>query len=78
MTPAQRVLNYLSRTMLSHGGRSYDLAPRPSTPPPSPVSKLDWRHTGRLRRRDNTLLPGEGEGAGKEMNHSAARKPGPL
>jgi hypothetical protein len=58
--------------------RSYDLALRPSTPPPSPVSKLDWRHTGRLRKRDNTLLPGEGEGAGKEMNHSAARKPGLL
>ncbi len=38
---------------------SYDLAP-PSTPSHlSPVSKLDRRHTGRLRKRDN-LLTGEG------------------
>jgi hypothetical protein len=37
---------------------SYDLAP-PSPSPSSPVSKLDQRHTGRLRKRD--LLMGEGE-----------------
>ncbi len=35
---------------------SYDSAPRPH---PSPVSKLDRRHTGRLRKRDD-LLTGEG------------------
>jgi hypothetical protein len=35
--------------------RLYDLAPHPPRPP---VSKLDPRHTGRLRKRDN-LLPGE-------------------
>ncbi len=34
---------------------SYDLAPftPPSNPPPSPVYKLDRRHTGRLRKRNN-------------------------
>ncbi len=32
--------------------RSYYLAPRPP-PPSSPVSKLDRRHTRRLRKRDN-------------------------
>ncbi len=31
-------------------------------PPPSPVSKVDGRHTGRLRKRDNFL----GEGNVKE------------
>jgi hypothetical protein len=30
----------------------------PLLPPPSPVSKLDRRHTGRLRKKDN-LLTGE-------------------
>ncbi len=38
--------------------RSYDLAPLP----PSPVIKLDRRHTGRLRKRDNLLM---GEGGGR-------------
>jgi hypothetical protein len=32
--------------------------------PPSPVTKLDRRHTGRLRKRDN-LLTGEGGGGAK-------------
>ncbi len=32
---------------------SYELAPTPPPPTPSPVSKLNWRHTGRLRKRDN-------------------------
>jgi hypothetical protein len=43
--------------------------------PPSPVSKLDRRHSGRLRKRDNMQA---GEGRGKEPNHTTARKPGPL
>jgi hypothetical protein len=47
-------------------------------PPPSPVSKLDRRHTGRLRKRDK-LLTGEGgrgaesydgEKAWSSINHS--------
>jgi hypothetical protein len=36
----------------------YDLPPPPSSPPASNDSKLDRRHTGRLRKRDN-LLTGE-------------------
>jgi hypothetical protein len=35
----------------------------PHQPPPYPISKLDRRHTGRLRKRDN-LLTGEGGGGG--------------
>jgi hypothetical protein len=54
--------------------RSYDPAPRPPpSPPPFPGSKLDWRHTGRLRKRDNLLM-----GAGVKTNNATARKPGPL
>ncbi len=51
--------------------RSYGLA-RPLLPP-SLVSKLDRRHTGRLRKRKN-LLTGEGGGRlGEEPNHTTAR-----
>jgi hypothetical protein len=48
----QRLLNDLERTMLSAVVMIWLL----SRPPPSPVSKLDRRHTGRLRKRDNLLL----------------------
>ncbi len=41
---------------------------------PSSVSKLDQRHTGRRRKRDN-LLTGKG---GEKGNHTTARKLGPL
>jgi hypothetical protein len=54
---------------------SYDSDP-PQPPPLSPVSKLDKRNTGRLRKRDNSL---KGGGVGEEEpNHTTARKPGPL
>ncbi len=47
----------------------YSVAPSPSPPPP----KLNRRHTGRLRMRDN-LLTGEARGgdggSGKEPNHT--------
>ncbi len=48
-------------------------------PPPSPISKLYQRHTGRLKKRDN-LLTGEGDGVGKEQTHTVqlARRSGPL
>jgi hypothetical protein len=46
-------------------------------PPPSHIRKLDRRHIGRLRKRDE-LLTGEGEEVGEEPNHTTARKPGPL
>jgi hypothetical protein len=55
-SPAQRVLNDFYRSRLSCG-RMIKLHAHP--PPPSPVSKLDRRHTERLRKRDN-LLTGEG------------------
>ncbi len=45
-----------------------ELAP----PPPSPVSKLDRRNTGRLRKKDK-LLTGEG-GVGEEPNHHTRRE----
>ncbi len=51
---AQRLLNDLQRAMETFS-RSYDFALRR----PPPVSKLDRRHTGRLRKRDK-LLTGEG------------------
>ncbi len=49
-------------------------------PPPSPLRKLDRRHTGRLRKRYNLLcLRGEvGEGVGEEPNHTTARRNGPI
>ncbi len=40
-------------------------------PPPSTVSKLDRRHTGRMRKRDN-LLTWKGGGEGEEPNHKKA------
>ncbi len=39
--------------------------------PPSPVSKLDLRHTGRLRKGDN-LLTERGEGVEEEPNYTTA------
>jgi hypothetical protein len=45
---------------------SYDLAP----PPPPPISMLDQRHTGRLRK--NVITDGRGgeEGIGEEPNNT--------
>jgi hypothetical protein len=57
--------------------RSYDLAPRPA-PPTFPVTKLDQRHTGRLRKKDKSLTGGGGSGVGEDPNHTTTRKPGPL
>ena len=42
--------------MVYRGPGFFMICPLP--PPPSPVSKLDRRHTGRLRKKDN-LLTGE-------------------
>jgi hypothetical protein len=54
----------------------YDLVWLLRTPSP-PGSKLDRRHTGRLRKRDNLLTwDGAGEGVGEEL--TTARKPFPL
>jgi hypothetical protein len=49
----------------------------PHLPPLSGQFKLDQRHTGRLRKRDN-LLTGERGEVGEEPKHTTARKPGPL
>jgi hypothetical protein len=51
--------------------RSYDLAPRPPLYP-SPVSKVDRQHTGRLRKRDNLIAEGSRDGRG--AGHMNARK----
>ncbi len=66
----QRVLNDLWRARFSCG--RIDLAPSPP-----PVSMLDRRHTGRLRKRDN-LLTGGGGGRGgwqraESYDHKKAR-----
>ncbi len=42
---------------------SYDLAPPPPPPLRPAISKLDWPHTGRLRKKDN-LMTEEGEKPG--------------
>ncbi len=57
--------------------RSYDLAPRPA-PPTSLVTKLDQRHTGRLRKKDKFLTGGGGSGVDEVPNHTTEREPGPL
>jgi hypothetical protein len=51
---------------------SYDLAPPPSPSPSlSPVRKLDRRHTGRLRKRENFLTrEGVGVGGGAKQRES--------
>jgi hypothetical protein len=54
-----RVLNNLKRARLSRGHMIWLLA----HPLPPPVSKLDRRQTGRLRKRNNLLT---GEGGGRE------------
>ncbi len=36
-------------------------------PPPSPVSKLDPRHTGRLRKRNNLLKGEDGRGCARSQ-----------
>jgi hypothetical protein len=43
------------------------------SPTPHPVSKLDQRHTGRLRKRDN-LLTGEGVGGGGAKSYDGGEK----
>ncbi len=57
-----RVLNDFQRTRLSRLHRIW-LLPH-LLPPSSPVSKLDRRHTGRLRKRDNFLTGEWGTGGG--------------
>jgi hypothetical protein len=46
--------------------------------PPSPVSKLNRRHTGRLRKRDKLPTGELGNWVRKEPNLTTTRKPGPL
>jgi hypothetical protein len=45
---------------------SYDLAAHPP-PPTSPVSKLDGRYTGRLRKEDNLMTGKRGRGCGRSQ-----------
>jgi hypothetical protein len=66
----QRVLNDLKRARLSRDRMIWLLA---HSFPPSLVSYLDQRHTGRMRKRDNLLL-GEGEEGGGQGAVSYGRK----
>jgi hypothetical protein len=60
-----------------HNVWSYDLAPHPH-PPPSPVSKLDRRHPGRPRKKDNLLSTGEREGGGRGAKSNDRKKAWPF
>ncbi len=68
----QRVLNDLQRPRLFRGRRVIWLLAHPL--PPSPVSKLDWRHTRRQRKRDKLLIGEGGKGVSEEPNHKTSRK----
>jgi hypothetical protein len=57
--------------------QTLDFAPPPSLFP-STARKLDWRHTGRLRKKENLLTSDGGKGVGVEPNHTTARKNGSL
>ncbi len=47
--------------------------------PPSPVSKLNRRHTEKSdKKRQLAAGRGMGKGVDEEPNHTTARKPGPL
>jgi hypothetical protein len=66
----QRLLYELQRTRLSPS--------RMMAPPPSPVCKLDRRHTGSLSKRYELLTSdGTWEGVVEEPSQYTARKPGP-
>jgi hypothetical protein len=54
-----------------YGGPGFLAAPLPIWP----LSKLDWRHIRRPRKRDN-LLTREGGGWRRGLNQTRARKPG--
>jgi hypothetical protein len=76
LTSTQRVLNGLQRTRLSRRRMILFL---PLPPPPSPVSKFDLRHTGRLRKRDKLVTGSQGiKGVGEEPNRTTTKKHGPL
>jgi hypothetical protein len=65
----QRVLNDLYEDQAF--SPSYNKAPPPPSPPPlSPISKLDRRHTGRLRKRDNQREKVAGGGGGAKTYDS--------
>jgi hypothetical protein len=61
----QRVFNDLSRARSSRGSMIWLLG---HLLPPSPVSKLDRQHAGRLRKRDNLLTGGGRGGRGAESH----------
>ncbi len=68
---ARRLWNVTHRTRHSRDCMIQLLAHPPT---PSPVSKLDRRHTGRLRNRDNMLTSDGGEGGGGQWAESYEHK----
>ncbi len=43
-------------------------------PPPSPISELDRRHTGRMRKKDNLLTGEGGRGVGGAKSYEDGEK----
>ncbi len=64
----QRVLNTLKSARFYRGRLIWLLAHPP--PPPAPVSKLDRRHTGRLRKSDSLRTGEVGERVGEKPTHT--------
>ncbi len=64
--------------MFSRGHMIWLHIPTPFTSPL--ISKLDRRHTERLRKEERQLADGRGGGVGvgEEPNHTIGRKPGLL
>jgi hypothetical protein len=68
----------LKRRAPDRSGRINWLLTHPLPPLPPPVSKLDQRHLGRLRKRDNLLTGERGEGNGPGVEFTPARNLSPL
>jgi hypothetical protein len=52
--------------------------PSPTLQAPSPLSKLDGRHTKKTEKERRLADGRGGDGLGEEPNYTTVRKPGPL